>query len=86
MGGVGPRDHSGYQPVSHLIGRSAYPQHFCTHPIGNETRLQVGPSLGGALRPGGANTMIDGLQLPSTEGGQERWNCSDQDLRQHMAL
>ena len=59
---------------------------FCAHPIGNETRLQVGPSLGGALRPGGANTMIDGLQLPSTEDGQERWNCSDQDLRRYMAI
>ena len=59
---------------------------FCTHPIGNETRLQAGPSLGGALRPGGANIMIDGLQLPSTEDGQERWNCSDQDLHRHMAI
>ena len=59
---------------------------FCTHPIGNETRLQLGPSLGGALRPGGTNTMIDGLELPSTGDRQERWNCSDQDLRRHMAL
>ena len=59
---------------------------FFTHPIGNETRLQVRPSLGGALRPGGANTMIDGLELPSTEDRQERWNCSDQDLRRNMAL
>ena len=59
---------------------------FCTHPIGNETRLQVGPSLGGALRPGGTNSMIDGLELPSTDDLQERWNCSDQGLRRHMAL
>ena len=59
---------------------------FCTHPIGNETRLQLGPSLGGALRPGGTNTMIDGLELPSTGDRQERWNCSDQDLRRHMAM
>ena len=66
--------------VAHIHGT------FCTHPIGNETRLQVGPSLGGARRPGGANTMIGGLGLPSTEDGQDRWNCSDQDLRRHMAL
>ena len=30
--------------------------------------------------------MIDGLELPSTDDRQERWNCSDQDLRRHMAL
>ena len=30
--------------------------------------------------------MIDGLELPSTGDRQERWNCSDQDLRRHMAL
>ena len=66
--------------VAHIHGT------FCTHPIGNETRLQLGPSLGGALRPGGTNTMIDGLELPSTGDRQERWNCSDQDLRRHMAL
>ena len=66
--------------VAHIHGT------FCAHPIGNETRLQVGPSLGGALRPGGTNTMIDGLELPSTDDRQERWNCSDQDLRRHTAL
>ena len=33
--------------VAHVKGT------FCTHPIGNEIRLPNGPSLGGALRPGG---------------------------------
>ena len=30
--------------------------------------------------------MIDGLELPSMVDRQDRWNCSDQDLRRHMAL
>ena len=59
---------------------------FCTHPIiGNETRLPCGPSLGGALRPGGTNTMIDGILLHDATTAHERWNCSDADLRRHMA-
>jgi len=48
----------------------------------------MGPSLGGALRPGGSNTMIDGLLLPhspSTDKAMYQWNCSDADLRRHMA-
>ena len=55
--------------VAHVKGT------FCTHPIGNKTRLPTGPSLGGALRPGGTNTMIDGLLLPDHETGHEQWNC-----------
>ena len=46
------------------------------------------PSLGGALRPGGSNTMIDGLLIPhsaSTDEAEYQWNCSDTDLRRHMA-
>jgi len=58
---------------------------FCTHPVGNETRLPTGPSLGGALKPGGTNTMVDGLLLPDHETGHAQWNCSDADLRRHMA-
>ena len=58
---------------------------FCTHPVGNETRIPTGPSLGGALRPGGTNTMIDGLLLPDPDTGHTQWNCSDADLRRHMA-
>ena len=61
---------------------------FCTHPIDDNTRLATGPSLGGALRPGGSNTMIDGLLIPhstSTDETEYQWNCSDADLRRHMA-
>ena len=61
---------------------------FCTHPIDDNTRLATGPSLGGALRPGGNNTMIDGLLIPqstSTDETTYQWNCSDADLRRHMA-
>ena len=61
---------------------------FCTHPIDDNTRLATGPSLGGALRPGGSNTMIDGLLIPhsaSTDETAYQWNCSDADLRRHMA-
>ena len=65
--------------VAHVQGT------FCTHPMGNETRLPCGPSLGGALRPGGANTIIDGLLLYDDTSTHERWNCSDADLRRHMA-
>ena len=65
--------------IAHIKGS------FCTHPVGNETRLPSGPSLGGALRPGGTNTMIDGLLLPDQETGRIQWNCSDTDLRRHMA-
>ena len=68
--------------VAHVNGT------FCTHPIDDNTRLATGPSLGGALRPGGSNTMIDGLLLPhstSTDESAYQWNCSDADLRRHMA-
>ena len=65
--------------VAHVQGT------FCTHPMGNETRLPCGPSLGGALRPGGTNTIIDGLLLYDDTSTHERWNCSDADLRRHMA-
>jgi hypothetical protein len=61
---------------------------FCAHPIDDTTRLTMGPSLGGALRPGGTNTMIDGLLLPhstSTDETAYQWNCSDADLRRHVA-
>ena len=61
---------------------------FCAHPVDGNTRLTMGPSIGGALRPGGTNTMIDGLLLPhslSTDETAYQWNCSDADLRRHVA-
>ena len=69
-----------FSGVAHVKGT------FCTHPLGNETRLPCGPPpLGGALRPGGTNTSIGGLLLNDDTTAHERWNCSDADLRRHMA-
>ena len=79
------RCHPHYPRISYPLWSDIRQRIVCTHPVGNETRLPSGPSLGGALRPGGTNTMIDGLLLPDQETGHEQWNCSDADLRRHMA-